>query len=208
VDVTRIAEGLWRWTGRHEEWKDDVGCVYLESADGVCLFDPLVPPEDAERFWSALDRDVEKLNGRVHVLITVHYHARSAREIVGRYGAELWAPLRARAAVERRAGRVDHAFRPGDRLPAGIEALPSGRRTEVLYLLAEQRALVPGDVLLGDDSGGLRLCPRSWLPASVDLDEVRASLRPLLDLDLDRVLVSHGSPVLSAGTDALAKALA
>jgi hypothetical protein len=42
------------------------------------------------------------------------------------------------------------------------------------------------------------------------LDDVREALRLLLDLDLDveRVLVSHGPPVLSGGREALAAALA
>jgi hypothetical protein len=51
------------------------------------------------------------------------------------------------------------------------------------------------------------MCPRSWLPASVTLDRLATSLRPLLDLRLTRVLVSHGEPVLRNGRAALERAL-
>jgi hypothetical protein len=37
--------------------------------------------------------------------------------------------------------------------------------------------------------------------------ELRAALRPLLDLPVELVLVSHGTPVLSGGRDAIARAL-
>jgi hypothetical protein len=37
--------------------------------------------------------------------------------------------------------------------------------------------------------------------------ELRAALRPLLDLPVELVLVSHGEPVLTNGRDALSDAL-
>jgi glyoxylase-like metal-dependent hydrolase (beta-lactamase superfamily II) len=206
VEVQEIATGLWRWTAWHEEWKEDVGCVYYETGSRVCLIDPLVPASDADRFWAALDRDVARAVG-VDVLITVFWHARSARTVVARYGAELWAPSRARAAVERRAGTVTRPFRPGDELPGGVRAFASGRSTEVLYWLPEHQTLVPGDVLLGDGHGGLRLCPESWLPSGVHHAQLREALRPLLELDVRRVLVSHGEPVLAGGHRELVRAL-
>ena len=208
MDVLQIEPGLWRWTAWHEEWKQEVGCVFLEAEGEVVLIDPLVPPEDAERFWSALDRDVAKAGGRVHVLVTVFWHTRSTAEVAARYRARVWAPTGARAAVARRAGAVTDAFRPGDPLPGGIEALATARRTEVVYWLPRHGAVVAGDVLLGDGKGGVRMCPESWLPKSVGHAELAASLRPLLDLPVERVLVSHGDPVLVGGRDALAVALA
>jgi glyoxylase-like metal-dependent hydrolase (beta-lactamase superfamily II) len=203
MDVLELAPGLWRWTGRHEEWKQDVGCVYYEHGGEVCLIDPLLPPEDPERFWAALDRDVARAGGAVNVLITVFWHARSTRELVARYGARLWAPSRARAAVERRASTVTAPFRPGASLPGGIEAFASGRSTEVVFWLPEHRALVTGDVILGDAGGGVRLCPESWLPAGTGHRELRRALRPLLDLDVEQIVVSHGDPVLARANEAL-----
>jgi glyoxylase-like metal-dependent hydrolase (beta-lactamase superfamily II) len=203
MEVLEVAPGLWRWTAWHEEWKQDVGCVYAEPGDGVVLIDPLVPANDAERFWRALDRDVKRAGGDVHVLITIFWHVRSAAEILERYGGRLWAPSRARAAIERRAHGVTDVFRPGDPLPGEVEAFATARSTEVVYWLPAYEAVVPGDVILGAEGGGIRMCPESWLPDSVGHGALRESLRPLADLPVERVLVSHGEPVLEHGRRAL-----
>lgn len=208
MDVLELAPGLWRWTGHHEEWKEEVGCVYYESDDGAVLIDPLVPPEDAARFWRALDRDVERLRAPVHVLVTVFWHARSTAAMVERYDARVWAPTTSRAAVARRAGVVTDAFRPGDRLPGAIEAFRTARTTELVFWIPKHRAIVPGDVLLGDGRGGIRMCPESWLPRGKGHAELAESLQPLLELPVERVLLSHGEPVLKDGRRWLAAALA
>jgi len=210
MEVTRIADGLWRWSTYYGEWRDEVGSVYVESDDAIVLVDPLVPEErdEAERFWRALDRDVERAGTPVHVLVTVFWHVRSAAEVVRRYRGRLHASSRARAPIERRAAVRSDVFRPGDPLPGGVEARPSGRATEVVFWIPAHAALVPGDVLLGDANGGIRLCPESWLPTGVGHAELRAALAPLLELRVERVLVSHGDPVLENGHTALSRALA
>lgn len=206
MQVGEIAPGLWRWTGHHPEWKQEVGCVYVETADGVCLIDPLVPPENEERFFTALDRDVERAGGAAHVLLTIYWHGRSARRLVERYGARLWAHAPARAPVERRVGPPSALFRPGDPLPGGIEAFPV-RGSEVAFWLPAHRALVFGDAVLGAEDGGLRLCPESWHPRGGGHARVRENLRPLARLPVERILVSHGEPVLQGGHAALRRLL-
>lgn len=201
--VDELAPGLWRWTAFHPEWKEEVGSVYYEAPDVVVLVDPLVPTDEAERFWTALDRDVDRAGAPLHVLITVFWHVRSTREIAERYDARVWAPTRGRAAIERRAGTVTDVFRPGDELPGGVVPLKTARATEVVFWIPAHRTIVAGDVILG----GLRLCPASWLPEKTSLDQLADSLRPLLELPVERVLVSHGEPVLAGGRDALAAAL-
>jgi glyoxylase-like metal-dependent hydrolase (beta-lactamase superfamily II) len=205
VDVLEIAPRLWRWTAYHEEWKQDVGSVYCETGEGVVLIDPLVPADDGKRFFRALDKDVR--GKQVHVFVTVFWHARSTAEIVERYGARVWAPRSGKAAIARRAGEVTDAFASGDRLPGALEAYRTARAAEVVYWIPEHSALVPGDVLLGDGKGGVRMCPESWLPEKKSRRDLAASLRPLLDLPVRRVLVSHGKPVLTGGGRALARAL-
>jgi glyoxylase-like metal-dependent hydrolase (beta-lactamase superfamily II) len=100
-----------------------------------------------------------------------------------------------------------------DGLPGGIRAFPTARAAEAVYWLPEQRAVVVGDVLLGagakpgatDDP--LRLCPEGWLGKRTHAD-LRASLRPLLDLPVEHVLVSHGAPVVGNGRRELRRLLA
>ena len=187
--VQEVASGLWRWTGLHPEWKpgdawdQEVGCVYYEGPDAVVLVDPLAPPEDEERFWRALDRDVERAGKPVRILVTVHWHARSAEVIAERYGAETGGPL-----------------------PVGVEGYPAVAFDETILWIPEQGALVFGDVVLGAEGGGVRLCPESWLEGGT-LTVLKDALRPLLDLPVERLLVSHGEPVLEGGHAALARAL-
>jgi glyoxylase-like metal-dependent hydrolase (beta-lactamase superfamily II) len=194
MQAQRIAQGLWRWTAPHPEWKPgddwdrDVGCVYVETPEAVVLIDPLVPADDPNTFWGALDRDVNRLGRQVVVLLTCEWHERSAAEAADRYGASR--PV------------------PGEPLPAGVESVPVPAVEETLYLLPAHQALVAGDVLIGGEQGGVRVMPEAWMEGRTTPDEVRAALRPLLDRRLELVLVSHGRPVLERGHEALAAALA
>jgi len=145
-----------------------------------------VPQGDERLFWEWADARCE---GRsVSVLETVRFHGRSGAEVIVRYGA---------------------ATAP----PGGIvEALDFPAADETMFWLHEHGALVPGDRLLGaeDGSGALRLCPQSWLrylDSPPSEAELAALLAPLLELDCEAVLVSHGEPVLSGGAAAITRAL-
>jgi glyoxylase-like metal-dependent hydrolase (beta-lactamase superfamily II) len=159
------------------------------------LLDPLEPPPD--------------VRGADHVLVTVYWHGRSTEDV----GAKrVWASTRSAQPLRNRGIDVTDVFRAGDELPGGIQAFQTPRAAEVVYWLPEHHALAVGDVLLGagakprptDDP--LRLCPERWLGKGTH-DDLRASLRPLLDLPVERVLVSHGRPLLSDGREALAAVL-
>jgi glyoxylase-like metal-dependent hydrolase (beta-lactamase superfamily II) len=177
--------------------------VYVETDDATILVDPLVPEADAERFLEYLDADVERSGGDVNILLTVYWHVRSTAELAERYSADIWAPSRSAKPVERRLKIAPREVRPGDPLPGGIEPHASGRAAELVYVVPQHHALIAGDVLLGDP---LRICPSGWVGKGGQR-AVREALRPLLDRPLDRVLVSHGDPVLRGGHAALAAAL-
>jgi hypothetical protein len=196
ADITEIDEGLWRWTARHPDWVPgakpespadwprEVGSVAYATDDALVVIDPLVPAE-AEGLWAWLDERAEAA-GHVAVVNTIKWHRRSRDEVAVRYGAST---SRARAA-----------------LPEGVEPVPIRRAGETMFWLPEMGTLVPGDRLTGDGRGGLRLCPASWLSyVSKELtpDVLSEALRPLLALPVERVLVSHGEPVLREGRAAI-----
>jgi hypothetical protein len=191
VAATEIVPGLWRWTAPHPEWTpnaepespadwpQEVGSVLFESRDGVVvLVDPQLP-RDPEPFWAWAD---DRIGDRsIFVVTTIEWHDRSRDAFLARY------PVAARA--------------PGD-----VELLPFPAIDETMVWLPEQQTLVPGDRIIGAKGGDLRLCPESWLryvPGNPTLADMRETLRPLLELPVERVLVSHGEPVLAGGAEAL-----
>jgi glyoxylase-like metal-dependent hydrolase (beta-lactamase superfamily II) len=198
-----LAPGLWRWSAHHEEWGKPVASVAILGGDGgLALVDPLLAPGQ----WAAFD---ELAAGRaVDVLLTTHWHARSAAELALRSGAQVWAYSGHRAAVARRAA-VSEVFRLGDELPGGLLALAARPRSELAFWEPRSRALITGDAVLGDGErgAGLHTCPQSWLPASSTVAELRSALAPALELPVEMVLPSHGAPVLRAAGPVLAGAL-
>jgi glyoxylase-like metal-dependent hydrolase (beta-lactamase superfamily II) len=187
-----LRPGLWRWRGTYSDWKHEVASAAVTTEADVVLIDPLLSGDQ----WEGLESG---LGGRsLHVLLTIHWHARSAAEIASRFpGARVWAHSRNRAAIARRAPVTD-VFRAGEQLPAGLVAIESRPRSEILLWEPRSRALIAGDALLGDGERGegLHTCPASWLPESTDLADLRQSLRPALDLPVELILPSHGAPVL------------
>jgi hypothetical protein len=194
MQVRELATGLWYWTGCHPAWTpadggphgwdQEVGCYFYEGPDAICLFDPLVPMEDRDRFFEALDRDVQRSGLPVRLLLTVDAHRRSAAELAQRYRGSA-PPL-----------PPEH---PG--LPVGV-SIAAEAADEFVFWLPQHRALVAGDVIIGR-AHGLEV-PRSWLEERYDA--TIAALRPLLEFPVDRVLVTHGEPVLEDGYEALERA--
>ena len=197
MELTELRPGLYRWTAPHPayepdpqpdspaDWPELVGCVAYEAADALVLIDPLVP----DSLWPSLDRLAE--GRRVAVLTTIGFHRRSRDAVAERYGAS-----RSRAKKT---------------LPQGVETIPISRAGETMIWISEHAALVPGDRILGGRDGGLRVCPDSWLrylTSGMTGADLREALRPLLELPIELVLVSHGEPVLAGGREALERALA
>ncbi|MEK6252539.1 MAG: hypothetical protein AABM43_11450 [Actinomycetota bacterium] len=202
MELSEICPGLFRWTARHPEWRpgaapgssgdwpEEVGCVLYEAPDTTVLIDPLLPP-DREGSLRALD---QRLHGRgrpVSILTTIGFHRRDGDELARRYGAT--------------------TSRAKKNLPAGVESFPVRRAGETIFWLPEHRALVPGDRIISAPGGGLQVCPQSWLrylSDPVTIAQLKQALGPLLELPVERVLVSHGKPVLADARRALAAALA
>lgn len=199
--LRELGSGLWRWTALHPEfvpeakaespadWPEEVGSMLYDGEDTTVLIDPLLPPGD-DGFLDDLDAHVQGRGLPAAILTTIKFHRRSRDELAKRYAAST-----SRAKAE---------------LPAGVESLPISGVGEMMFWIPAAGALVPGDRIMGSVGGGLRLCPESWLrylSSGITLADLAARLRPLLDLPIESVLVSHGEPVLTDGRAALADAL-
>jgi hypothetical protein len=193
VEALRVAEGLWRWTAEHPNWENwpdhereprEVGCVYYEADDATVLIDPLVPAGGEDDFFRHLDTDVERRDLPVVILLTADWHRRSSAELAARYGARI-----------------------GGAPPEGVEeiAIAGAGERQVAYFIRPHAALVVCEVFAVDIDGELRACQS---PALERPDELEASLRRIMELPIERLLVSHGEPVLVDAKARMVEALA
>jgi glyoxylase-like metal-dependent hydrolase (beta-lactamase superfamily II) len=94
-------------------------------------------------------------------------------------------------------------FEAGERLAIGVEAFPGREPNDRALWIESRRALVAGDTLIQRDKG-LEF-PRDWAPDDASPDQILESLQPLLELQVELVLPTHGEP---ADRTALERALA
>jgi glyoxylase-like metal-dependent hydrolase (beta-lactamase superfamily II) len=203
VEIEQIAPHLWWWTAPHpgwtpddfkdgQGWERDVSSYALVDEDALVLFDPLVPADDEERFWAALDGDVER-HGPPSILITLFWHARNAREIADRYeGSTVWAHEPAAEEVGKRVAGF-RTFTESDVLPGRVEPIAVAFLDEVAFWVPSHQALVLGDSVLGYD-GRTELCPASWLGEDGSVEVLEASVRRALQRGPERLLLTHGGP--------------
>ena len=170
--VQEIAPRLWHWTAPHPDWKPsdfkdgkgwqkEVSAYSLVGEGHFLLFDPLIPEGEEQRFWEALDRDVEG-HGPPAIMLTVFWHARSSQVIADRYdGATIWAHAPAAAAVSEVVRPHEHLHdrRRASRRRSGLPDAPhrGGR------LLAPR----PPGRRLWRQRAGVRRRPHGALPAEL-----------------------------------------
>jgi hypothetical protein len=193
VETLCVAEGLWRWTAAHPSWENwpdrervprEVGCVYYEAGDATVLVDPLVPAREEADFFPHLDADVERRGKPVLILLTAEWHRRSVDELAARYGA-----------------------RVGGAPPEGVEEIPieGADERQVAYFIRPHAALVVAEIFAVDIDAELRVCQS---PALQHPGELEASLDRIMELPVERLLVSHGEPVLEDAKNRMAEVLA
>jgi hypothetical protein len=193
VETVRVADGLWRWTASHPNWENwpghereprEVGCVYYEADNATVLIDPLVPTGEEDDFFRHLDADIERHELPVVILLTAEWHRRSADELAARYEARI-----------------------GGELPEGVEeiSIDGADERQVAYFIRPHAALVTCEIF-GVDVDGELYVGRS--PALKRPDELEASLDRIMELPIERLLVSHGEPLLEDAKARMADALA
>ena len=208
--MEKLTEGLWRWTARHPEWHPgefgaEVACFAAKAGDTLLLIDPLLPPDPAP-VLGVLDGVA---GNRVAILITIPYHVRSSEELWKRYRGDAETTIHGHRACAKRLTDKSgfEGIEPGAPLPAGVTAHTIGkpRRYEMPLHLPSHDALVFGDAV-AEWEGRLRVWAADKVDAKVERfyrDRFNPTLEPLLDLNAENVLVTHGLPVMGGGTEAL-----
>lgn len=126
----------------------ELASAYLEHGDVMLLVDPVLPPpgEDLDRFLRAIHRDLNRLGGPVHVMLTRADDPRDSAELARITGARTWTH--------------------GRPIPEGMQEVPTGAGDEVGLWSAVHAALMPGRALPPPGS------PMAALPAQAVIPSV------------------------------------
>ena len=178
-----VQAGIWHWQAPHPEWNARgaawgrvVSSYAIEVDDELILFDPLAVPGELEERATA-------------IVLTCPWHRRDAPSLAERLSLPIYVPPPDPPDPDPVKGEV---FRPGDRLPVGVEAFPGREPNDPVLWIESRQALVAGDSLIERDKG-LEF-PRDWAPEDASPDQLLESMQPLLELPVELVLPTHGEP--------------
>jgi len=196
--VREFLPGIFIWSWFSEPHGYDFHGTLLLSAEGNLCVDPVDPSEEV------LDRLAKE--GVAQILITNRNHTRAANRVRERTGARV-AIHPADAAYARDQGTaIDAELKVGERVgPFTVVGVPGKSPGEIALHDPARRLLVVGDAVIGNPPGQLSLLRGSVLD---DPARPRASVRSLLEFDVDALIVGDGVPIREGGRDRLRELVA
>ncbi len=173
------------------------GTLVLHDEGNLCI-DPVEPEEDD------LDRLAKR--GVARIVITNRNHVRAANRVRQRTGGRV-AIHPADADYAREQGlQIDDSLESGQRVgPFEIVAVPGKSPGEIVLHDPARRLLIVGDALIGNPPGELSLLRDRVLD---EPPRLRQSVRRLLELDFDAVLVGDGVAILEGARERLQQLVA
>jgi glyoxylase-like metal-dependent hydrolase (beta-lactamase superfamily II) len=164
----------------------------VATEDGTVLIDPPEPGEDG---WGAVDM----LAPFAGLYVTNRNHSRAAATFRERYGLQV--TVHEADAGKLQAG-ADQTVRGDERLPGDIQLIhaPGKSPGEIAFHVPRSRALIVGDVVIGDPPGELSTYPDAVID---DMGELYRSAAKLLDYDFDALLLCDGAPITTGGKQKL-----
>jgi glyoxylase-like metal-dependent hydrolase (beta-lactamase superfamily II) len=186
----------WPWFSERHGYNFN-GTLVLHENGNLCI-DPVEP--DA----AVLERLAKE--GVSRILITNRNHVRAANAVRRGTGAVLMIHSADAAHAREQGAEVDALLEVGERVgPFRIVGVPGKSPGEVALHDPARRLLVVGDAVIGNPPGRLSLLPERVMD---DPPRLRASLRQLLELDFDAVLVGDGEAIREGGRGRLRELVA
>jgi len=184
--MREIVQGIVTWASFSEPHGYDFNGYFVRHPGGNLCIDPVEPPAEV------LDLFAREGVGRI--LLTNRNHVRRANLVRERTGAPV-AIHPADASYARGQGAIiDADMHVGERVgPFVVVGVPGKSPGEVAFHCPHRRRLIVGDAVIGNPPGKLSLLREKVMD---DPAQLRASLRPLAELDVDVLLTGDGVPIL------------
>jgi len=157
----------------------------VRHPDGNLCIDPVEPR----------DEDMEELvkHGVSRILLTNRNHSRAANKVRAVTGARTAIHAADAPHARKEGAQLDDDLSPGAKVgPFVVVSVPGKSPGEVALHWPERKILLVGDALVGDPPGRCKLLPEKVMD---DPARLRESVRGLLALDFDTLLVGDGVPI-------------
>ena len=185
--MRELLPGIFTWPLFSTPHGYDFNGYWLELPDGNLCIDPVDSTPDG---LAELAR-----RGIARILLTNRNHVRDANRLRSRTGART-AIHPADAGYARTQGaEIDDELAVGERIgPLTVVGVPGKSPGEVALHWPARRILIAGDAVIGNPPGQCGVLRDKVMD---DPAALRASVRQLLDLDFDTLLLGDGAPILS-----------
>jgi glyoxylase-like metal-dependent hydrolase (beta-lactamase superfamily II) len=186
------------WSRFSERHGYDFYSHLVRHPDGNLCIDPVEPGD------GILD-ELARI-GATRVLLTNRNHSRAANLLRTRLGARTAIHPNDADHARGQGAEIDDALEVGARMgPLQVVGVPGKSPGEVAFLWSERKLLIVGDAVIGNPPGRCGLLPEKVID---DFAQLQESLRGLLALDFDTLLLGDGVSILSQAKARLAELVA
>jgi glyoxylase-like metal-dependent hydrolase (beta-lactamase superfamily II) len=184
--MNEIVSDIFTWGWFSEPHGYNFNGYLVRHREGNLCIDP-VPPSD-ERL-----ADIARM-GAAKILLTNRNHSRAANVVRERTGARTFIHPDDAAHARSQGTEIDGALGVGEKIgPLTIVAVPGKSSGEVALHWPQRKLLIVGDAVIGNPPGHCALLREKVMD---DPARLRRSVRKLLELDFDALLVGDGVSIL------------
>jgi len=189
--MREIVEGIWTWPWFSEPHGYAFnGHLVAHAAGNVCI-DPV---DGGPEILDAL-----AARGVATIAVTNRNHVRNAAAVRERTGARLLLHAADADYARAQGATIDGALVPGAYVgPFGVVGVPGKSPGEIALHWAERRILIVGDAIIGNPPGSCAFLREKVMD---DPPMLRASVRTLLTLDFDTLLVGDGTSIVGGAKE-------
>jgi glyoxylase-like metal-dependent hydrolase (beta-lactamase superfamily II) len=186
------------WSRFSERHGYDFNSHFVRHPDGNLCIDPVEPGDGILDELASI--------GATRVLLTNRNHSRAANLLRTRLGARTAIHPNDADHARGQGAEIDDALEVGARMgPLQVVGVPGKSPGEVAFLWSERKLLIVGDAVIGNPPGRCGLLPEKVID---DFAQLQESLRGLLALDFDTLLLGDGVSILSQAKARLAELVA
>lgn len=191
--MQEIIPDVFTWSWFSERHGYNFNSYLIRHADGNVCIDPVEP-------GGAVLDELARM-GATRILLTNRNHSRAANMIRTRLGARTAIHPDDAAYARSQGTEIDDAIRVGGKIgPLAVIGVPGKSPGEIALFWPERQILIVGDAVIGHPPGQCGVLPEKVMD---DPARLRRSVRTLLDLDFDTLLVGDGASIPSGAKDRL-----